>query len=108
MKTRNSFVSNSSSASFICYWRCLEPDIDSLEDAVEKLIESYDDETLRLCKSIVSKTQRTKQDGTYKTKYWISMYNDIRDVPEEMKNLITAILLEIGFELIDVAEEAGY
>ena len=101
MKKRNGFVSNSSSASFICNWRSLSDDC--LESDLIELFDSYNGKLNDMSATILGAT--SVMDTSYQTKMFTSMYNDMSDVPADMAYLVTALNLKSGFELIDIAIE---
>lgn len=106
MKSRQRFVSNSSSSSFICYWRSLKGN--DLKLALYELFELYPED--HLCKKaddIIKHTDVTNSEGTFKTSYFIPMYNSNFDIPEELAYLVAAINLEAGYELIDLISEGN-
>ena len=68
MKKRNGFVSNSSSASFVVYWRCLKHDEGenyrlTVEGAVDALVRWNEE----LKKYLKENTSETASPGTYET-----------------------------------------
>jgi len=97
MKIRNGFVSNSSSASFIVYWRKLESRNKELD------ISSF--LSYPIAAMVSDNTVETSAIGTYKTNGWTSMYNDATDIPDYICYLITALKTTGGYELIDIAVE---
>jgi len=94
MKIRNGFVSNSSSASFVVYWRCNEAvnkDVD-----IGGLISGSHLEDIKKC------TESTASNGVYKTHGFTSMYNDENDIPAKLAYLVLALTIHRGkYELID-------
>jgi len=104
MKTRNSFVSNSSSASFICYWRYLNENDMEVKDLLKKLFDTYGGlDSEGMIEEIFNHTHNTNVPGTFKTDMFTSMYNDLTDIPVSMAYLITGLKVnsDEGFELID-------
>jgi len=105
MKIRHSLVSNSSSASFICYWRDLKYDEDSfITDSVKKIFDGWgDDKTEKIIEELSANTKETNSMGTFKTEYFTSMYNDLTDIPSELAYFVTGLKAKSkdGFELID-------
>jgi len=119
MKTRNGFVSNSSSASFIVHWRMrtMGEDI-NIKLALSKLYDlySYDDEN----KDVVwdeynegfkdlfeNAVKNTKQnaDGSFTTEAFTGMLNDYDDFGEYVKSLVFAVVADEEFEIIDAKVE---
>ena len=99
MKQRNGFVSNSSSASFICYWYGDENN--DLKSTLTKMFDSWGDgETQSMINKLISKTSKDGAPGVYLTQMWTSMYNDIRDIPESMAYLLTALQVSNDEKLI--------
>ena len=79
MKTRDGFVSNSSSSSFIIHWKA---DLDGWEDFtfadfVEKILFNWSFKK-DLADEVVKNT-KTLPDGTFETRYWTSMTNSALD-----------------------------
>ena len=111
MKTRNSLVSNSSSASFICYWRCLKTTNDNKQSlnkdqAIKRLMDEYDDMDLsKTTELLLANTINTAVEGTFKTEGSTSMYNNVEDVPQYLAYLLVALKIESGYELIDFRVE---
>jgi hypothetical protein len=100
MKTRMGFVSNSSSASFICIWEYFDhggSGLDSVEDALRIIFDDYGDVDMGVkMESIVGHTNICSSSGCYETKYWTSMYNDVNDIPEELSSLVMGLHLLPG------------
>jgi hypothetical protein len=115
MKTRNALVSNSSSASFICYWRCLKINNGETmpkKEAIKELTREWndDDHLLEITKELIKNTEDTSSAGTFKTTGFTSMYNDITDIPSFITHLVVGLKLEPGYELIDlhVDDDGGF
>jgi len=110
MKTRNGFVSNSNSASFICYWRYLGRgggEQLSLQDSIYKLFDcvDYGNGCIGQCPSadeLIKYSKETSSPGTFVTEMFTSMFNDITDIPTSFALLVTGLKLGNGFELIDL------
>jgi len=108
MKIRNSFVSNSSSASFICYWRYLHAKNSDIKQILQNLFDDWGNKhTGKVIDELVSSTGTTNSLGTFRTAMYTIMYNDISDVPLSMAYLITGLKINsnLGFELIDITRE---
>jgi len=106
MKKREGFVSNSSSASFVVYWRCLKQDEDENHSSdVDEAIDGIFKWSKEVSEYLKANTKETSSAGTYATTGWVSMYNDITDFPEEIAYLVLGLKVEAGFELIDVRVE---
>ena len=109
MKKREGFVSNSSSASFVVYWRCLRHEegenygLDA-DEAIDGLFEW----SKEIKDYLKENTVKTASEGTYKTTGWISMYNDIGDLPKEIAYLVLGLKIGIGYELVDISVENDY
>ena len=109
MKTRNALVSNSSSASFICYWRCLNTVDDepmTKTEALKRFTECWKDGEMdeKSMGGILDRyTVETAMPGTYCTKMIISMMNSIEDCPTVMAHLVAGLVghNEDGYELVD-------
>jgi hypothetical protein len=113
MKIRKGFVSNSSSASFICHWKAPEINRDgekqTVDSALLDLFEILDmDKEVFLKEGIGSvgnslkRNTEKREDGHMVTKYDISMLNDMMDVPEPMAHLIAALKFrEPMFKIIE-------
>ncbi len=92
MKIRNSFVANSSSASFIILWAT---DANNVDSAVEKLFNDGNNPIpLKILNniSISSIKVHTEDKGSmgddcdthlFETRYFTSMWNDMNDIPLE-------------------------
>jgi hypothetical protein len=88
MKNRNGFVSNSSSASFVCRW-VMYNDM-SLEDSIDEILMDYGSDELKKIKdNLIHSTH--SDNGHFITRSFTSMLNDIDNVPLEFKNLITGL-----------------
>ncbi|MFA5314137.1 MAG: hypothetical protein WC375_12625 [Methanomassiliicoccales archaeon] len=109
MKTRNGYVSNSSSASFIVEWKPKRNTLDNLEmwqDIGEllDLIEDWDDEAKQFVDrfKLMGKATKTanwalqktrlKDNGVYKTSVYISMRNSVADYDDEFAFFMLALL----------------
>ena len=102
MKKREGFVSNSSSASFVVYWRCLEQEEG---DSVERVVDGLFEFSKEIKEYLKDNTQETSSAGTYKTTGWTSMYNDVGVIPQEVAYLVLGLKIGKGYELIDVNVE---
>jgi hypothetical protein len=98
MKTRNSLVSNSSSASFVILWKRIRDsgEVDkNLDDVFHGL--NYD-------LSDVEKIKRASEmlaDGIVRTKFWTGMMNNYADFGIEALELFTMVTItKSGFILI--------
>jgi hypothetical protein len=96
MKIRHGFVSNSSSASFIVVWKCLDPNIDNAKDALAKI--TLDD-------SILERTQKLKSNA-YRTVFFTTMFNEYEDFGPEAAFMIMNLYVDNNFEIIDARVEA--
>lgn len=100
MKTRNSLVSNSSSASFIIKWKS-ESRYITIADVIDNLfidVGCLDDATK---KAIIENTKRTRSDiKTYTSTFRTSMFNDFSDFGSGAANLSMALMTVCNFELV--------
>jgi len=122
MKTRQSFVSNSSSASVVVYWRSTIEDDRPVEEKLIDLFDVYgykfDEKTKKIVKDTtyhnegekeradiaieISKKTKNLKDNAHKTEFSTSMLNSYEDV-DPFKHLISALYIrEDEFRLIDV------
>jgi hypothetical protein len=107
MKTRNGLVSNSSCASFICYWSHEHPDLDLMGALVNLFQNDYYGEGDCTLRTIKDHTQPTNSKGTFKTSGFTSMYNTIEDCPDHLTKLVMMLASNqaAGFSLIDFRVE---
>lgn len=99
MKTRNSLVSNSSSASFIVIWRSLSSEIDSKTKAVDALTKWSSHFTGDALLRLHSKTEELKPD-VYRTQFFTSMMNSMSDFGEDAAFFILSLIDDKQFEII--------
>lgn len=106
MKTRNSLVSNSSSASFVITWKSLnlEDEIPAREAIQHVFNESNPDLNVTLTESIVQQTSKLKS-GAFRSEFSTSMYNIISDFGSDAAFLMMALYLSNDFEIIDARIE---
>jgi hypothetical protein len=115
MKTRQGFISNSSSSSFIIHWDIKDDSFEEKENikrAVLAILDadsygrycskeydanveseeglSLDQKILLLANHITQNTKYTEGKG-YETIFWTSMTNDFRDYGEEAMEFLTAL-----------------
>jgi len=98
MKTRNGFVSNSSSASFIVTW-CVETnDETTVAQAVERLLDvcspPEDDDVRRLHDELIEHTKlivRAGETNMLETRFWVPMLNE----PMNFGNAAAQLLLAL-------------
>ena len=102
MRIRSGFVSNSSSASFIVWWKPYCPDW-SIHENLENLLE-YADDSLKYMKEIEDNTIENDQ-GTYKTSFWTTMYNGVDDFGEAATKLVGATVIKGLFTMCVVEED---
>lgn len=90
MKLKNDFVTNSSSTSFIMYVRTkdktMEDFLNRFKDCVHRV--SYHDCDNAEFEEIA--------DGVFSITDWTSMYNNIGDTPEYMKDILVAWYTDRG------------
>lgn len=113
MKTRNGFVSNSSSASFVVVWRCLE-DHDTLENTIGKLFgltfnskqkvswktNGFNNKNL-VADALEVEKHTHKRGKNYETFFSTVMYNDMDSFGTAPKSLLMALATNEGaFELL--------
>jgi len=107
MKSREGFVSNSSSCSFTVLWKDkLTNDITS---SIKRLLDVYDEDDLINDVDITNIIDHTNLiDGKYTSNFFTSMYNDYKDVPRSMRLLVSSLTLNesSGFELIYIFKES--
>ena len=102
MKTRNSLVSNSSSASFIVTWKCLDPEETDKKEVINQLF-GYGDKSLKL--NITNNTIQLKS-GYFRTAFFISMLNEITDFGPDAGYLILSLYTNSNFEIADARVES--
>ena len=119
MKTRNGFVSNSSSASFIIHWRMRTMGEETnIQQALSNLYELYnydeekkdfvwDEYNEEFKDRFEGALKRTKQnaDGSFTTDEFIGMLNDYDDFGECIQSLVFALVANDCFEIIDARVE---
>jgi len=97
MKTRASLVSNSSSASFVITWRCLNPEIENVKQSFEKLFNNFSEEEIQeLCQ-----TTNVLRSKAYRSVFSTSMFNDYSDFGPRAAQMLMALYLDNDFEIID-------
>ena len=109
MKARTSFVSNSSSASFICMWQCSNTIDDGFLNKTEAIRRFTEEpyncvfEKGSLGDVLNRNTVELDSPGFFRTEMIISMLNDITSCPIEMTQLVAGLAGGIvdGFKLID-------
>ena len=109
MKTRNGFVSNSSSASFVVHWRHRDfgKEIE-FREIVQRLRgwagwdsdKQKEIEDTDFMDTIVDKTNRN-EDGTYTTEFFTGMMNSASDFGTTAQLFVMSLLCEDEFEMID-------
>ena len=123
MKTRNGFVSNSSSASFVVHWRMrtMGKEVTTLGamanlydvhsyDSVEDKIDWDKNWTKEYKNTIeyVVKTSTKNSDGSFTTPFFATCLNVYDDFGEEAKSLVLALVADQYFEIIDaITQEDG-
>lgn len=121
MKTRNGFVSNSSSSSFIIHWRMRDfGEKCTLKQAISCLFESniYDEEKNEWVAEKewrkgekekfeeIEKITRENADGSFTTIFWTPMRNDMDDFGDTAKSMALALIgSKNSFEIIDTSVE---
>jgi len=90
MKTRNSLVSNSSSASFVILWKRIQ-DFDEEEPSLESAFRGLDYDLSNL--ETVKSNSELLADGIIRTKFWTSMMNSYADFGIEALELYTMLSL---------------
>lgn len=100
MKTRNSLVSNSSSASFIILWRSLSSNVDSKESAIKTLLR-YNDaiDNKESLQKLIDSTTELKHD-IYETKFHTSMMNSFSDFGPDAAYFFLELSHNSYFEII--------
>jgi len=101
MKTRNSLVSNSSSASFIILWKRIR----DTDDPVETLDDSFRglDYDLSNVEAVKSKSELLA-DGIVRTMFYTSMMNSYADFGTEALELYTMLSLRKNVFILITAD----
>ena len=100
MKTRQSLVSNSSSASFVIIWRSLEGEKYTVDEAIKALTQS--NEVLNKSENIEELKNHTIQlkDDVFETSFWTSMMNSMSDFGDVAAHLVLEFNQSCRFEIV--------
>jgi len=89
MKIKSDFVTNSSSASFIMIFEAVEKDIHEFIESFNDFMDYYKRNTGGKNLRFWDATNISEVgDGIYQVEEWMSMYNDIGDIPKYMQYII--------------------
>jgi hypothetical protein len=103
MKIRTSFVSNSSSASFIISWKNKFHNYETINEAFSSLFYNKDIAINNTKENIIEylcKQTNLLNNGVLQTRFFTSMYNSVEDFGPEFQLFILYLFLNSSFEVI--------
>jgi len=99
MKIRKGYVSNSSSASFIVYWKSRNNREMSLEEAIEKMEDEFFFSKYGMTKEYIKKVTQDNGYGRFTTEFFTTMMNSGDNFGEQAKSFLINIMTSDDFEI---------